>query len=99
MESGEFLKSGSGESRNAKWGRTKQLTAGGRGRERGYLTMGALIRAAHALDSRVEIKLVWRKGTMAGAATNVVDRGRLGAYCQRTLAGAAGESPIFEVTH
>jgi DNA-binding XRE family transcriptional regulator len=30
------------------------------------LTIGTLIRVAHALDSRVEIKLVRRKGTKAG---------------------------------
>ncbi len=36
------------------------------------LTIGTLIRVAHALDSRVEIKLVRRKGTKAG-------RGRTGA--------------------
>lgn len=31
------------------------------------LTIGTLMQVAHALDSRVEIKLVWRKGTKAGA--------------------------------
>jgi len=30
------------------------------------LTIGTLIRVAHALDSRVEIKLIRRKGTKAG---------------------------------
>src|SRR5258707_5215186 len=34
------------------------------------LTIGTLIRVAHALDSRVEIKLVRRKGTKAGRPRN-----------------------------
>ena len=34
------------------------------------LTIGTLIRVAHALDSRVEIKLVRRKGTKAGRGRN-----------------------------
>ena len=34
------------------------------------LTIGTLIRVAHALDSRVEIKLVRRKGTKAGRRRN-----------------------------
>jgi hypothetical protein len=34
------------------------------------LTIGTLIRVAHALDSRVEIKLVRRKGTRAGRGRN-----------------------------
>ena len=34
------------------------------------LTIGTLIRVAHALDSRVEIKLVRRKGTKSGRQRN-----------------------------
>ena len=34
------------------------------------LTIGTLIRVAHALNSRVEIKLVRRKGTKAGRSRN-----------------------------
>src|SRR5260370_41725566 len=34
------------------------------------LTIGTLIRVAHALDSRGEIKLVRRKGTKAGRGPN-----------------------------
>lgn len=34
------------------------------------LTIGTLIRVAHALDRRVEIKLVRRKATKAGRARN-----------------------------
>jgi hypothetical protein len=34
------------------------------------LTIGTLIRVARALDSRVEIKLVRRKGTKAGRGRN-----------------------------
>jgi DNA-binding Xre family transcriptional regulator len=34
------------------------------------LTIGTLIRVAHALDSRVEIKLVRRKGVKAGRQRN-----------------------------
>ncbi len=34
------------------------------------LTIGTLIRVAHALDSRIEIKLVRRKGAKAGLGRN-----------------------------
>ena len=38
------------------------------------LTIGTLIRVAHALGSRVEIKLVRRKGTTAGRQRNGVGK-------------------------
>ncbi len=49
------------------------------------LTIGTLIRVAHALDSRVEIKLVRRKGTKPGRGRNgggkVKTRSRLDEGC------------------
>ncbi len=40
------------------------------------LTIGTLIRVAHALDRRVEIKLVRRKGTKAGRGRNGGEKGK-----------------------
>ena len=38
-------------------------------------------------------------GTEELAQRNWVDIRRVGEYCRHTLAGAAGGSPIFQVTH
>ncbi len=53
------------------------------------LTIGTLIRVAHALDSRAEIKLVRRKGTKAGRGRNGGGKSRVAAF--ELKAAAAGD--------